>query len=152
MRLRESNGDSWDYWRIMRPMGTHENQRPMENHENQRNKWRPMGTHETQRDHWGLRRETTGEKWRPHGDSWDSERPMGTGRLLVLRPREIRETTGDTNMEILIRLRETNGDQWVLMRLRETNGDSWDSERLMENNGDSWDSERPLETHETQRN
>ena len=34
---------------------------------------------------------------------------------------------------------ETQRDYWILMRLRETNGDQWDSS----------DSERPMETNET---
>ena len=42
------------YWRLKRPMETHETQRDY---------WRPMGTHETQRDKWGHMRlrETTGD-------------------------------------------------------------------------------------------
>ena len=37
----------------------------------------------------------------------------------------LRDTNGDQwGLKRLLRLRETNGDQWGLMRLRETTGDS----------------------------
>ena len=66
MSLRETTGDSWDHWGLIRF----------------RDYWRPMGTIETQRDYWRLMRliETT-------RDSWDSERlldPVVSLRLLSL--------------------------------------------------------------------
>ena len=155
MRLMETNGDSWD------------SERPKETHEAQRDYWRRMRPMETQRDYWRLMR------WRLMRvrDYWRRMRPMETQRdyWRLMRPMGTHETH-ETQWG-LMRIRETNGEQWGLRD--ETNGDEtlnerserWmgthETERLLEthenNADDSWDSERllenqrPMGTHETQR-
>ena len=49
-----------DYWRLLRPMKTHETQRPTETHETNGDQWRLVKLRET------------------NGDSCDSERRMWT--------------------------------------------------------------------------
>ena len=81
LSLVATNGDSgdseWpmenhethsDYWRLMRPMGTHETQRPKGTHENQRDYW----IHESNRNSWDSER-----LMETNGDSGDSEWPIG---------------------------------------------------------------------------
>ena len=140
MRLRETNGDSWDSGSLL---GTHE-------------------THEIHRDFWGLMRIIETHKY-----SWESKRlmeahetqkdycgimsrdPWDSGRIM-----ETPETQEDyLGLRRLMGLVENSRDSWDfdycglmriidslgLMRLRETNGYSWDSERLLGTHVNHWD-------------